>query len=103
MKFDDSFVAKTGLGLPTVILWADDLPTRRVRFSIGSTVLTDRLGIESPVKDQAVLKDCEAQRQRIEAACERAYQREPVDRVTLTEADFEDETPPQPPTDVAGG
>ena len=41
MKFDDSFVAKTGLGLPTVILcrrFADAAGP----FSIGSTVLTDR-------------------------------------------------------------
>jgi hypothetical protein len=100
MKFDDTFIAKTGLGIPTVMIWADESPTRRVRFSIGGSVLTDQLGVESPVKDLAVLKLCEAQRQKIEAVCERAFQRDPSDRVTVSDADFE---PPQPPTDVAGG
>jgi hypothetical protein len=83
MKFADSFVAKTGLGLPTVTIWADESPTRRVRFSIGASILTDRLGVENPVKDQTVIKLCEAQRQKIEAACERAFQREPSERVVL--------------------
>ena len=50
MKFDDAFIAKTALGIPTVILWADELPTRRVRFSIGGSVLTDRLGVDSSVR-----------------------------------------------------
>jgi hypothetical protein len=100
MKFDDSLVAKTGLGPPTVILWADESPSRRVRFSIGASILVDQLGVENPVKDQALIKLCDAQRDKIEAACERAFARDPSDRVALMEADF---APPQPPSDVAGG
>ena len=47
MKFDDTFIAKTALGIPTVVLWGEELPTRRVRFSIGWSILTDQLGVES--------------------------------------------------------
>jgi hypothetical protein len=93
MKFADSFVAKTGLGLPTVIIWADESPTRRVRFSIGASILTEQLGVESPVKDQAVLKRCEEEREKIEAACRRAFERQPADDVSLTDEDFEEESP----------
>jgi hypothetical protein len=93
MKFADSFVAKTGLGLPTVTIWADESPSRRVRFSIGASILTDQLGVENPVKDQVVIKLCEAQRDKIEAACRRAFQRDPSDRVTVTDADFEEVSP----------
>jgi hypothetical protein len=103
MKFADTFVVKTGLGLPTVTIWADESPSRRVRFSIGASILADQLGVENPVKDQAVIKLCEEQRQKIEAACERAVQRDPSDRVSLADIDFEKDTPPQPPSDVAGG
>jgi hypothetical protein len=93
MKFADSFVAKTGLGLPTVIIWADESPSRRVRFSIVASILTDQLGVENPVKDQAVIKSCEAQRDKIEAACRRAFKRHPADDVSLTAADFEEPSP----------
>jgi hypothetical protein len=93
MKFDDSFVAKTGLGQPTVILWADESPARRVRFSIGASILVDQLGVENPVKDLAVIKLCEAEREKIEAACRRAHKREPSDDVALVDADFEEVSP----------
>ncbi len=100
MKFADSFVAKTGSVLPEVTLSADESPSRRVRFSIGASILTDELGAENLIKDLAVIKCCEEQRRRIEAACERAFARDPSDRVALVNADF---APPQPPSDVAGG
>jgi hypothetical protein len=106
MKFADSFVAKTGMGSPTVILWADKSPSERVRFSIGASMLTEQLGVGNPVSDQSVIKSCEAQRDKIEAACLRAFHRDPSIPVTLTDADFEDAaqvSPPQPPSDVAGG
>jgi hypothetical protein len=88
LKFADTFVAKTGLGPPEVTIWADELPSRRVRFSIGSSILIDELGAENPVKDLAVIKLCEAQREKIEAACERAFARDLSDLVALREADF---------------
>jgi hypothetical protein len=93
MKFDNSFVAKTGLDQPTVILWADESPSRRVRFSIGASILTDQLGVENPVKDLTVIKLCEAQRDRVETACRRAFERQPADDVSLVDADFEELSP----------
>jgi hypothetical protein len=93
MKFADSFVAKTGLGLPTVTIWADESPSRRVRFSIAASILVDQLGVENPVKDQAVIKLCEEQRDKIEAACRRAFERQPAGDVSLVDADFEEESP----------
>jgi hypothetical protein len=106
MKFADNFVAKTGTGSPTVAISADDLQLGRVTFEISESILANRLGVEFPSADQAILKICHDQRQRIETACERAFQRDPSERVTLMSADFNeptDQSPPQPPTDVAGG
>jgi hypothetical protein len=93
MKFADDFVAKTGLGLPTVTIWADESPSHRVRFSIGASILSDQLGVENPVKDQAVIKRCTEQRPKIEAACRRAFERQPADDVSLVDADFEEVSP----------
>jgi hypothetical protein len=39
MKFEN-FAAETGID-NTIILWANEPPLRRVRFSIGASILTD--------------------------------------------------------------
>jgi hypothetical protein len=104
MKFED-FAAKTGIG-NTIVLWADESPSRRVRFSIGRSILIEQLGVRNPVRVDESIKRCEEQREMIEAACLRAFKRQPADFVTLMAADFENSaqgSPPQPPTDVAGG
>jgi hypothetical protein len=101
MQFGN-FIIKDG----TAILLAEDPQLGRVRFEISQSILATRLGVAFPSPDPALLKSCDDQRQRIESACERAFQREPSERVSMMAADFNDTTvepPPQPPTDVAGG
>ena len=101
MQFGN-FIVKDG----TAILLAEAPQSGRVRFEISKSILAAQLGVEFPTPDPALLKRCEEQRQRIESACERAFQREPSERVSMMGADFNDTTldsPPQPPTDVAGG
>jgi hypothetical protein len=102
MQFSN-FIVKNGTA---TILLAEDPQLGRVRFEISESILTARLGVEFPSSDQAIMKRCEEERQRIESACERAFQRAPSERVSMMGADFNDttlESPPQPPTDVAGG
>jgi hypothetical protein len=102
MQFSN-FIVKNGTA---TILLAEDPQLGRVRFEISESILTARLGVEFPSSDQAIIKRCEEERQRIESACERAFQRAPSERVSMMGADFNDttlESPPQPPTDVAGG
>jgi hypothetical protein len=102
MRFAD-IVAKTGEGPPTVTLWADDSRLGRVSFEISQSILSVRLGVEFPSPDQDLLKRCHDQRQKIETACECAFQRDPSERVTLMSADFNDRTdksPPLPPSDT---
>jgi hypothetical protein len=101
MQFS-TFIVKDG----TATLLAEDPQLGRVRFEISKSILAARLGVEFPSPDPALLKSCEEQRQRIEIACERAFQRETSERVSLMGGDFNDtslDSPPQQPTDVAGG
>jgi hypothetical protein len=72
----------------SVIIWADDTPSGRTRFLIDRQILTGKLGIKDPVHDDENVRLCESQREKIEDACERAYERQPSDRVTLTDIDF---------------
>jgi hypothetical protein len=77
-----------------------------VQFRISNRILFDHLGVINPAHAEESAQTCETQRDKIVAACRRAFQRHPSTRVTLTDADFEDYaqvSPPQPPTDVAGG
>ena len=102
MQFSN-FIVKNGTA---TILLAEDPQLGRVRFEISESILTARLGVEFPSSDQAIMKRCEEERQRIESACERAFQRAPSERGSMMGADFNDptlESPPQPPTDVTGG
>jgi hypothetical protein len=86
MKFED-FAAETGID-NTIIIWANESPLRRVRFAIGASILTDQLGVGNPVHVEQSIERCRAQREKIEAACRRAFKREPSDRVFLREIDF---------------
>jgi hypothetical protein len=99
----ESFSAETG---NAVVLKAfrPDLQGS-VQFRIGSQILVDHLGANKPAQTEESAQSCETQRDKIVAACQRAFQRHPSTRVTLTDADFENAqiSPPQPPTDVAGG
>jgi hypothetical protein len=92
MKFEH-FAANTD---NTIIIWADESPSRRVRFTIGTSILTE-LGVGNPVHHEQSIKRCEEQREKIEAACRRAFERKPADRVSLTEIDFAAE-PTSPPS-----
>ena len=93
MKFED-FKATTGPD-NTIILWAD-APSRRVRFLIGTSIY-QQLGVGNPVHTDVSIKRCEAQREKIEAACRRAFKRQPAEFVSLTAVDFAAEpTPPAP-------
>ena len=98
MNFED-FAADTG---NTVVLKASEPELQgTIRFLISTQILADRLGIRNPVHES--VKSREAEREKIVAACQRAFKREASTRMTLTDAEFEDsvqESPPQPPSDV---
>jgi hypothetical protein len=94
MNFED-FVADTD---NTVVLKASEPDLQgTIRFRISSTILVDHLGAGNPVHSDENVKSCEAQREKIEAACLSAFKRAQSAHVILTAADFE---PPQPPSDV---
>jgi hypothetical protein len=101
MNFED-FAADTD---NTVVLKASEPELQgTLKFLIGSQILADHLGVNNPVHVDESVKACEAQREKIVAACQRAFKRETSTQVRLTAADFADDAePPQPPTDVAGG
>jgi hypothetical protein len=90
----------------TVVLKASEPDLQgTVQFRISSQILVDLLRVINPVRAEESAQTCETQRDKIVAACQRAFHRHPSTRVTLTNADFEDNaqlSPPQPPTDVAG-
>jgi hypothetical protein len=89
MTFED-FAAGTD---NTIIVWANESPLRRVRFSIGASILTDQLGVGNPVNPDQSVECCRAQRQKIETACRGAFKREQSDRLSLVDADFEEPSP----------
>jgi hypothetical protein len=64
MKFED-FKADID---NTIIVWANESPLRRLRFSIGASILTSRLGVSNPVHVEQNIERCRAQRDKIEAA-----------------------------------
>jgi hypothetical protein len=61
---------------------------RRVRFHIGDRILEDVLQGGNPVHDAANEALCERNRERIEAACRRAFADRPGERVDLQPIDF---------------
>ena len=94
MKFDHDFAADTN---NTIVIWADNSPVSgRIKFLVSGQIQTDHLGITNPVHTDDNIERCEERRDEIEAACRRAFKRDPSDRVSLTDADFVDE--PAAPT-----
>jgi hypothetical protein len=59
-----------------------------VAFYIGPTILRDVLHGGNPVHDAANEALCERNRERIEAACRRAFADRPGERVDLQPTDF---------------
>jgi hypothetical protein len=99
MNFED-FAADTD---STVVLKASEPELEgTMRFIISTQILADRLGVDNPVQVEERVESCKAQREKIVAACQQAFRREPSHRVTLTDADFEEVSPPQPRSDVEG-
>jgi hypothetical protein len=103
MNFED-FAADTD---STVVFKASEPDLQgTIKFIISTQILADHLGVRNPVHIGNSIENCEAQRDKIVAACQQAFKRELSTRVTLTAADFESsgpESPPQPPSDVEGG
>jgi hypothetical protein len=90
MNFDHDFAADTN---NTIVIWADDLPVLgRIKFLVSGQIQTDHLGITNPVHTEDNIERCMERRDEIEAACERAFKRDPSDCVSLTAADFDDQT-----------
>jgi hypothetical protein len=61
---------------------------RRVRFDIGPNILEDVLHGGNAVHDDANVALCERNRERIEAACRRAFANRPSTHVKLEPSDF---------------
>jgi hypothetical protein len=85
LTFDPNFHSDRALGC---FLWADETAMRRVRFDIGHRILEDVLHGGNPVHDAENEALCERNRERIEAACRRAFAERPGDRVDLRPGDF---------------
>jgi hypothetical protein len=73
-----------------------------IKFIISTQIFANRLGVKNSAHVEESVESCKAQREKIVAACQQAFRREPSHRVTLTDADFEEVSPPQPPSDVEG-
>lgn len=74
---------RTGEGC---LIWAN---APRVSFFIGRTIF-EIVGHRSAFADEVLLARCREQRPRIEAACRRAFERQPgVDRIELQARDFQ--------------
>ncbi len=85
LTFDPVFHSDRALGC---VLWADETVLRRVRFDMGHRILEDVLQGGNPVHDKANEELCERNRERIEAACRRAFADRPGERVELQPTDF---------------
>jgi hypothetical protein len=77
MKFDDHFKAAPGVE-NDIFIWSDDPKLGRIKFLISSQIQFDCLDIKHPVLADDSEKSCDAQREKIIAACERAYERDPA-------------------------
>jgi hypothetical protein len=86
VKFDREF--RSDADTNDVYLWGEQPAFGRVRFSIDSEILVDCLGVKNPVHREGNLARCEANRERIERACRRAFSRRLANRVSLTATDF---------------
>jgi hypothetical protein len=75
-------------GLLGCILWANEPKFGRVRFHVGSGILSDVLHGGNPVHHDANMRLCETSRPRIEKACRRAFARDQSVSVELCFIDF---------------
>jgi hypothetical protein len=85
LTFDDRFHSD---GVLSCFLWADEPTMKRVRFNIGPKILEDVLPGGNPVHDDANVALCDRNRERIEAACRRAFANRPSERIDLQSNDF---------------
>jgi hypothetical protein len=60
----------------------------RVRFDISGPILMDILGSGNPIHHQHNVGLCEQKRGIILAACQRAYDQRPAERIALKARDF---------------
>ena len=85
LTFDDSVHSD---GLVSCFIRADEPKMGRVTFYIGPTILQDVLHGGNPVHDDANVALCKRNRERIEAACRRAFADRPGEHVDLQPTDF---------------
>jgi hypothetical protein len=86
LTFDAHFVPG---GSFQVFLWAEHQSRSRIRFEIGSDVLSDVLGGTHPVHDTENVALCQSQRVRIIAACSNALRHSARNEIRLTPRDFD--------------
>jgi hypothetical protein len=91
LKFDDDFRAEPGVE-NTIFIRAGDSSSGRIKFLISRQIQINRLRVKNPVNAAASIKTCDERRDEIKAACRRAFKRDLSDCVSLTDADFVDET-----------
>jgi hypothetical protein len=75
-------------GLLGCVLWADEPKFGRVRFHLGSLILSDVLHSGNLVHQDENVRLCETYRPRIEKACRRAFARDQNVRMELSFIDF---------------
>jgi hypothetical protein len=95
MEFNEPFRAEPGTE-NNIFIWADDPPRPRVKFLISRHIQIERLGVKNPVNTHASTETCQEQRKKITDACRRAFKRDPSGSVSLTDADFEDDSAARP-------
>jgi transcriptional regulator with XRE-family HTH domain len=86
LVFDSQFHAKD---LGECHLWADEPTFGRVHFIIGREIMVDVLRAGNPVSNRRMEEVAERKRNRIEAACRRAFERVRTDHVRLLAVDFD--------------
>jgi hypothetical protein len=73
------------------LIWANASRSKRVRFFINRSILIDTLNCESAFANEIAIACCRRERSRIEAACRRAFARQPDDKfIALQAHDFQE-------------
>jgi hypothetical protein len=85
LTFDADFVPG---GSFQVYLWAEHQSRSRIRFEIGSDVLSNVLGA-NPIHDAQSVVLCQRERARITAACSNALRRSARNEILLEPRDFD--------------
>jgi hypothetical protein len=76
-------------GSSQVYLWAEHQSRSKIRFEIGTDVLSDILGGANPVHDEANVALCRHERLSITAACSNALRRSALNEIRLVPGDFD--------------